>query len=149
MGGVAGRGRLFTEHGSRVTPQAFEVGVVAQFEAAHRLNGDFGPAQRLHGHTYRVEVAVRGGSLRSDGTLCDIGVVQAAAQAATAELHYRDLDEVAAFEQLNTTAEVVALHLWNQIAPRLQGLGVESLAVRLWESPQAYAQYEARLTNSG
>ena len=33
----------------------YEVGVVAHFEAAHRLVGDFGPAQRMHGHTYRVE----------------------------------------------------------------------------------------------
>ena len=52
----------------------FEVGVVAQFEAAHRLHGDFGPATRTHGHTYRVEIGARGPSLRGDGTLFDITV---------------------------------------------------------------------------
>ncbi|HZF58812.1 MAG TPA: 6-carboxytetrahydropterin synthase, partial [Rubrobacter sp.] len=38
----------------------YEIYVAASFEAAHRLVGDFGPATRLHGHTYRLEVVVRG-----------------------------------------------------------------------------------------
>jgi 6-pyruvoyltetrahydropterin/6-carboxytetrahydropterin synthase len=37
----------------------FEIGVSAQFEAAHRLVGDFGPATRMHGHTCRLEALVR------------------------------------------------------------------------------------------
>ncbi|MGI8551459.1 MAG: 6-pyruvoyl trahydropterin synthase family protein, partial [Dehalococcoidia bacterium] len=49
----------------------FEVGIVTQFEAAHRLQGEFGPATRTHGHTYRVQITVRGASLRADGTLFD------------------------------------------------------------------------------
>lgn len=123
----------------------FEVGVVAQFEAAHRLRGNFGPATRAHGHTYRVEATVRGSALRDDGTLFDITVLQDAVQDVVAALHYRDLDEIAALEGRNTTAEVMALYLSEQIAPRLHGQGLGSLTVRLWESPQAYASYEANL----
>ena len=51
----------------------YEVYVAARFEAAHRLVGDFGPATRIHGHTYRIEVIVRGQRLAEDGTLYDIG----------------------------------------------------------------------------
>ena len=51
----------------------YEVYVAARFEAAHRLVGDFGPATRTHGHTYRMEVIVRGQRLGDDGTLYDIG----------------------------------------------------------------------------
>ena len=47
----------------------YEIGVTAQFEAAHRLEGDFGPATRMHGHTYRLEAIVTGNNLRADGTL--------------------------------------------------------------------------------
>jgi 6-pyruvoyltetrahydropterin/6-carboxytetrahydropterin synthase len=119
--------------------------VVGQFEAAHRLVGDFGPAQRLHGHTYRVEVAVRGASLGDDGALCDIGLLQTALQQATGALHYRDLGELPAFQGHNSTAEAVAQHLWEAIGPQLRGLGLNSLAVRLWESPQAYAACEGSL----
>lgn len=119
----------------------FEVGVVGQFEAAHRLRGDFGPATRRHGHTYRVEAAVQGDVLRQDGTLCDIGALQGAMQEALDVLHYRDLDELDAFAGRNTTAEAVALHIFQQIAPRLPKAGLLRLSVRVWESPGAWAAY--------
>src|SRR5919202_873710 len=96
----------------------FEVGVVAQFEAAHRLRGDFGPATRRHGHTYRVEVRARGQTLRPDGTLFDIARLQEALRDVTAALHYRDLDEVPELAQLNTTAEALAHYVFTRIAQR-------------------------------
>jgi 6-pyruvoyltetrahydropterin/6-carboxytetrahydropterin synthase len=115
---------------------------VTQFEAAHRLRGDFGPATRLHGHTYRVEVAARGYALRGDGTLCDVGLLQQVVQEAIGPLHYQVLDELALFAEVNTTAEVVAHQLFADIAPRLGGQGVATLVVRVWESPSVYASYE-------
>jgi 6-pyruvoyltetrahydropterin/6-carboxytetrahydropterin synthase len=123
----------------------FEVGIVAQFEAAHRLHGDFGPAARLHGHTYRVEVAVRGESLQEDGTLCDIILVQQAVERVLKTVDYRDLTELKLFEGRNTTAEVVAQVLFEQITPELKGKGLSSVSVRVWESPQAYAAYEGAI----
>ena len=123
----------------------FEVGVVTQFEAAHRLRGDFGPATRLHGHTYRIEVAVRGPNLREDGTLLDITLLQRAAGEAVAGLHYRDLDDVDALKGQNTTAEVLAQHLFGQVVPYLTGHGLSLLVVRVWESPQAYAAIEGEI----
>jgi 6-pyruvoyltetrahydropterin/6-carboxytetrahydropterin synthase len=123
----------------------FEVGVVAQFEAAHRLRGDFGPATRTHGHTYRVEVTARGPELRADGTLCDLGVLQDAVQTAVRVLHYQDLDQIEAFSGRNTTAETVARFVHDHVAPRLSQEAVEHLAVRVWESPSAFAGYQAAL----
>jgi 6-pyruvoyltetrahydropterin/6-carboxytetrahydropterin synthase len=123
----------------------YEVGIVAQFEAAHQLHGDFGPAARLHGHTYRVEVAVRGESLQEDGTLCDVIVVQQAVDRVLMTVHYRDLTELELFEGRNTTAEVVAQVLFEQMAPDLRGKGLSSMSVRVWESPQAYAACEGEI----
>lgn len=120
----------------------YEVGVVAAFEAAHRLTGDFGPAQRLHGHTYRLDVAVRGEALRDDGTLFDITRLQAAVDGLVAALHYRDLAEVEGLASVNTTAEAVAGFCWERLAPPLRGAGLHTLVVRVWESPRAYAARE-------
>lgn len=117
----------------------YEIGVIAQFEAAHRLTGDFGPATRLHGHTYRLEVVVRGARLQATGILYDLGQLRSTVDAITAELHYRDLDEVSGLAGHNTTAEVVADYCWQRIAPTLHGHQLTSLLVRVWESPQAYA----------
>lgn len=127
----------------------FEVGVVAQFEAAHRLRGNFGRASRLHGHTYRVEVSVRGLSLGQDGTLYDVGALQTVVNRVVDQLNYRDLDELPDFQGMNTTSEVVARYLQEEIAREVGaipgGRGVSSLAVRVWESPLVWACHEAAI----
>ena len=120
----------------------YEVYVAAQFEAAHRLVGDFGPATRVHGHTYRLEVILRGERLSDDGTLYDIGELRAAVDDLAASLNYRDLNEVPGLESVNTTAEAVADYCWETLAPPLRDRGLDSLVVRVWESPQVYAARE-------
>ncbi len=120
----------------------YEVYVAAQFEAAHRLVGDFGPATRPHGHTYRLEVLVRGERLKDDGTLYDIGWLREAVEELAASLHYRDLNDVPDLAGVNTTAEAVARYCWDRLAPPLRGQGLDSLTVRIWESPQVYAACE-------
>lgn len=124
----------------------YEIGVVAQFEAAHRLVGDFGPATRLHGHTYRLEVIARGERLSDDGALYDIGRLRGAVDELAAALHYRDLDEVPGLAGVNTTAEAVARYCWDTLAPPLRDAGLASLLVRVWESPQVYAARDDLLT---
>jgi 6-pyruvoyltetrahydropterin/6-carboxytetrahydropterin synthase len=123
----------------------YEIYVAAQFEAAHRLVGDFGPATHPHGHTYRMEVMVRGERLKDDGTLYDIGQLRPAVDELAASLHYRDLNDVPDLAGVNTTAEAVARHCWDRLAPSLNGQGLDSLMVRIWESPQVYAAREDSL----
>jgi 6-pyruvoyltetrahydropterin/6-carboxytetrahydropterin synthase len=124
----------------------YEICVAAQFEAAHRLVGDFGPATRTHGHTYRMEVIVRGARLSDDGTLYDIGELRPAVDELAASLHYRDLNDVPGLVGVNTTAEAVADYCWKRLAPPLRGQGLASLTVRIWESPQVCAAREDSLT---
>jgi 6-pyruvoyltetrahydropterin/6-carboxytetrahydropterin synthase len=124
----------------------YEVYVAAQFEAAHRLVGDFGPATRPHGHTYRMEVIVRSERLKDDGTLYDIGRLRAAVEDLATSLHYRDLNDVPDLAGVNTTAEAVARYCWDELEPLLSGQGLDSLTVRIWESPQVYAAREDSLT---
>ncbi|HET9849568.1 MAG TPA: 6-carboxytetrahydropterin synthase [Candidatus Dormibacteraeota bacterium] len=123
----------------------YEVGVVDQFEAAHRLQGNFGPATRRHGHTYRVELRVRGAALAADGTLCDIGQLGDGLRAALGALNYQDLDELPAFSGRNTTAEAVATHILQAVRGRITTAGLKSIAVLVWESPSAFASYEEEL----
>lgn len=123
----------------------YEVTVAARFEAAHHLVGDFGPAARTHGHTYRLEVTVRGDALAEGGTLVDIGELRPAVDALAGSLHYRDLTEVPGLSSLNTTAEHVARHCWESLAPALRGRGLASLRVAVWESDDTGAALDAPL----
>lgn len=123
----------------------YEAGVVAQFEAAHRLVGEFGAATRMHGHTYRLEVTVRGDALGEDGTLVDIGPLRAAVDALAATFHYQDLTAVPELKGINTTVEALAGYCWEKLAAQLRGQPLSSLLVRVWESPQAYGGRDAPL----
>ncbi|GAA1962684.1 6-carboxytetrahydropterin synthase [Nocardioides panacihumi] len=114
---------------------------------AHSFTGEeFGPAQRLHGATYVVEAAFRGGALDGSGVLVDIGRAAAELRAVLADLDYRNLDESAAFAGRNSTTEVVAEVVGDALAGRVRagalGSGVEAIAVTLRESDIAWVTYE-------
>jgi 6-pyruvoyltetrahydropterin/6-carboxytetrahydropterin synthase len=123
----------------------YEIYVSSQFEAAHQLQEGFGPASRLHGHTYRLETLVRGERLSEDGTLYDVGELRGAVEGLASELHMRDLDEVDGLAGSNTTAERVADYCWERLAPELSGKDLSTLTVRVWESGQVYAAREDAL----
>lgn len=117
----------------------YAIGVSARFEAAHKLSAEFGPAARLHGHSYTLEVVARGPGLQANGTLYDVGQLQAMVNELAASLHYRELSTIPALSRANTTAEAVASYFWETLAARLRGSALDSLLVRVWENPQTFA----------
>ena len=114
--------------------------MVVGFRATHRLVGDFGRATEPHPHDYQVRASVRGDALRDDGTLCDMGWLRQVVDAALAPLEGRDLNDVEPFTERNPTAEVLADHLYQTLAPSIDEL--LELSIEVWESPEAYARYE-------
>ena len=120
---------------------------------AHSFKGQvFGPAQRLHGATYVVDVELKRPDLDADGIVVDIGRAAAALQRVLAELNYRNLDEVPSLAGRNTTTEVLARVVFDGLAAAI-GRGelgpganaVEQMRVTLHESHIASASFEARL----
>jgi 6-pyruvoyltetrahydropterin/6-carboxytetrahydropterin synthase len=121
--------------------QMFEIGITAEFEAAHELSGDFGPATRLHGHTYKVEVRAEAREIDSRGTFYDIGRLQTDLRSIVQPLHYRNLNDVEGLSGLNTTAEEVARYIFEKLAPAMRAAGVTGLKVTVWESSSSFASY--------
>lgn len=131
----------------------YTVSVRDHFMIAHSFRGVvFGPAQKLHGATYVVDLAFRRAELDGDGIVVDIGLASAALKAVMDELNYRNLDDDPAFAGRNSTTEVLARTIFDRVAARIAagelGAGaaeIESLAVTLHESHIAWASYEGRL----
>ena len=119
----------------------FEIGITEEFEAAHSLSGDFGPATRLHGHTYKVEVRVEARDVDKTGTFYDIGRLRSQLRAVLEPLHYRNLNEVAELVDTNTTAEVVARYIFKSLASEVRAAGAEAFKVTVWESSSCFASY--------
>ncbi len=128
----------------------FSVTVRDQAMVAHSLRGEiFGPAQRLHGATYVVEVTFRRESLTADGIVVDIGRAQQVLHDVLADLTYRNLDDHPDFTGVNTTTEVLARTIADRVADRVRAgelgpdaSGMGLLTVMLRESPNAAAGYE-------
>ena len=121
---------------------------------AHSFVGEiFGPAQRLHGATYAVEIELRRKELDADGLVCDIGKALEALKAVLGEIAYRNLDELPRFKGRNTTTEFLAGEIFRRfktlIAAGALGPGtagaLQSLRVTLRESPVAFAAFEGPL----
>ena len=121
---------------------------------AHSFTGAvFGPAQRLHGATFVVDLELARSALDADGIVADIGLVGDLLKAVLAPLDYRNLDELEQFRDQNTTTEVlaraIALQVREQILAGALGeeakAAIDGVKVTLGESHVAWASYETRL----
>src|ERR1700741_5321157 len=102
----------------------FTLGVSDHVMIAHSFADPFfGPAQRLHGATYAVEVEVRTPALGPHHVVMDIGALARVVRTALAALDYRNLDELAAFPDRTSTSERVAEEIARAVA---EGLGALS-----------------------
>ncbi len=104
------------------------------FAAAHRLPRYQGPCQRLHGHNYRMYVAVEGEVDPGSGMVADFGrVKQVVQELVLARVDHRDLNDILE----NPTAENIARWAWETLEPGLPGL----CEVRLREIPDSCVTY--------
>ena len=131
----------------------FSVTVRDHVMIAHSLRGEvFGPAQRLHGATYIVDATFSRVELDSDDIVVDIGAATEVLRGVLADINYRNLDEVPELAGRNTTTEVLARLIADQLAgcaedgslgPSASGLA--RIGVTLRESHIAWASYERSL----
>lgn len=117
---------------------------------AHSFRGElFGPAQRLHGATYVIDVEFRRPTLDATGVVVDIGRAASALSAIVSELAYRNLDAEPSFAGQNTTTEFLAQVVFDRMAGRIGkgelgpgSDGLSTMKVTLHESHVAWASYE-------
>jgi len=120
------------------------------FMIAHSFRGEaFGPAQRLHGATYVVDVEFRRPELDDNGMVVDIGRAGDVLRAIVGGLNYRNLDDEPAFAGRNTTTEFLARVIFDRIVGAIGrgelGAGaraVASVRVTLHESHVASGAFE-------
>ncbi|HEV8346466.1 MAG TPA: 6-carboxytetrahydropterin synthase [Vicinamibacterales bacterium] len=120
---------------------------------AHSLRGEvFGPAQRLHGATYLVDVELRRPQLDENGIVVDIGRAAETLRVVLAGLTYRNLDDDPAFTGQNTTTEFLARVIFDRLAAAISrgdlgpgGSEIESIRVTLHESHVASASFDGRI----
>jgi 6-pyruvoyltetrahydropterin/6-carboxytetrahydropterin synthase len=93
-----------------------------RFEAAHSLpNVPAGhKCARLHGHSFRIEVTVKGPVDPHTGWLMDFGDLKAKFRPLEDKLDHRFLNEVLGLE--NSTSENIARWIWQNLKPQVPEL---------------------------
>jgi 6-pyruvoyl-tetrahydropterin synthase len=120
---------------------------------AHSLAGDiFGPAQKLHGATYVVDVTFYRRSLDSNDLVVDISAAEVILSEILGEFNLTNLDDHPALAHHNTTTEFMAGVIFDRLKQAITegrlgagARGLSRMGVTLSESHIAWAGYEADL----
>ena len=108
-----------------------------RFEAAHSLPRvpEGHKCRRVHGHSYKVELEVRGAVDAATGWLVDFGVLDDAWAALHERFDHRNLNDVPGLE--NSTCENIAGYVWRAVRPAVPQLA----AVTIWETSDSRCTY--------
>jgi len=92
--------------------------------------------RRLHGHTFLVQISVKGDVDAKTGLLYDHAVIAQKMKPLIETVDHSYLNEIPGLE--NPTLELLCLWFWNKLSGELPGLS----EVRINETPRAWCSYQ-------
>lgn len=134
----------------------FEIMTEDSFASAHQLIGYDGPCENLHGHTWKVQVYISGGSIGKLGMLFDFKKAKKMLKDILSEFDHRNLNELEVFKKQNPTAENIAKVIFDIFNVKIDGetdtavgaihespsgTNIEISKVTVWESEKTCATY--------
>ena len=105
----------------------YELSKQFRFDAAHTLDRDVETesSRRIHGHSYRAEVTLRGKPDPETGMLMDVGVLDRELQNVRDALDHRFLDEINDLGP--ATMENLCKWIWVRLKPNMPALSKVSV----------------------
>jgi len=122
----------------------YEISKDFVFSAAHQIRFHGGKCERLHGHNWRIRVFVRAGVLNKIGMVVDFADLQRLVAEIGARFDHQNVNEIPPFDELNTTAELIARFFHQEMAARLAAAEhgrVTVSRVDVWENEGSLATY--------
>src|SRR5690606_2728044 len=123
---------------------------------AHSIPGEvFGPAQKLHGATYVIDVCFMRPELDEYDIVVDIGLATETVKQILSSINYRNLDDHPDFKGRRSTTEAVARWVFLRIQEAIRAgrlgpsaSGLTRLKITLHESHAARAGFESDLAHA-
>lgn len=107
------------------------------FDAAHALRGYEGSCENLHGHTWKVQVFLKGNQLKKIGLFEDFRKIKHELKLAIKVYDHKLINDVPPFDKKNPTSENLAETIFKLMKKTFQSLA----KVTVWESPTTNASY--------
>ncbi|MFP4058545.1 MAG: 6-carboxytetrahydropterin synthase QueD [Candidatus Brocadiia bacterium] len=124
----------------RTALDIYELLIQTDFAAAHRLREYEGNCERLHGHNWKVDIALRAGKLDALGMAMDFREAKRLVRGVLDQLDHRYLNDLEAFRERNPTTEHIARLVYEELAARLPE-GIAVAKVTAWESDHCGVSY--------
>ncbi|KPU28371.1 6-pyruvoyl tetrahydropterin synthase [Caloranaerobacter sp. TR13] len=116
-----------------------EITKIFTFDSAHKLEDYDGECKYLHGHTYKLEITIRG-EIDNRGIVIDFNDLKDIVKERVINvLDHKYLNEVFDF---NPTCENILLWIFNEIDNAIKNDKCCLKKVVLWETPTSYATLE-------
>ena len=104
------------------------------FDAAHQIVDYNGKCEKLHGHTYRLRVSLKG-ERAADGMVLDFAVLkQTVKEKVLSQLDHGFLNDIDA----QSTTENIAVWIWEQLEAPLRGENYRLCEIVLWETATSF-----------
>ena len=124
----------------------FLLNVKAHYDAAHFLRNYNGKCEKLHGHRYVVEAGLAFDDVGEGGMAYDFGDAKRHLRAVAERLDHENINELPPFTEIEPSAENQARWIFGELRALLGERGENLVYVRVWETPNQYAQYSLRPT---
>src|SRR4051812_26632560 len=119
----------------------YRLTIRTSFAAAHNLINYQGDCENLHGHNWKVDVAVTARELDKAGLGIDFKVLKKEAGAIINELDHKYINENPAFRDISPSSEHISHYLHVRLSERLNNANITVESVTVWESDNASACY--------
>jgi 6-pyruvoyltetrahydropterin/6-carboxytetrahydropterin synthase len=124
----------------------FLLNVKASYDAAHFLRNYNGQCERLHGHHYVVEAGLAFEDVGEGGMAYDFTEAKRHLRAIADRLDHNNINDLPPFTEIEPSAENQARWIFEEMARELGPMAEHLAYVRVWETPNQWAQYSLRPT---
>jgi 6-pyruvoyltetrahydropterin/6-carboxytetrahydropterin synthase len=120
----------------------FRIKVFSDFSSAHNLRGYQGKCEELHGHNWKVELAVISEDLDDLGMVADFKQLKKTLNEVLGCLDHKYLNDVEHFSSVNPTSENIARFIHDEILKKRPEW--QRCEVTVWETENSSATYSKR-----
>ena len=117
----------------------YELSIIENFSSAHFLRGYNGPCENLHGHTWKLEIAITSENLDDIGLVVDFKDLKGRLQRFLQSLDHICLNDLPAFKDKNPSTENLAKYIYQEFAKECHPFLLKK--VRVWESETCSVSY--------
>lgn len=128
----------------------YKIKVISYFSAAHNLRNYKGKCEALHGHNWKVEVAVSSNELDKAGMVMDFNELKKLVVCVLEDLDHKYLNDLEYFSPQevrennkgkNPSSEEIAEYIFNRLKQQVRDKGCCLEEVRVWETENSCAVY--------